>query len=719
VTPLQVDDPQQVGAYQLVQRLGSGGMGQVFLGRSPGGRMVAVKVIHPERVHDSDFRARFRREVQAAQRVSGAFTAPMIGADPDAPTPWLVTAYVAGPSLQEAIAAHGPLPIASVRGLAAGLAEALASIHAAGVVHRDLKPSNVLLAADGPRVIDFGIAKAADASLITRTGFTVGTAGFMSPEQLTGGQIGPASDVFSLGAVLAFAANGVGPFGHGNSRALDYRVVHGEPDLDALPDKALQQLITSCLAKDPGQRPSLARVLAQANPDSSSERLTAAVPGADWLPTAVRTEIANREIRPADRGGPGVTGTAMTRTGAGPPGRTGVAPHTHHPRSAAPAPPLHAGSPRAVAQAPPAGPGPAFPARPGDRPADLAAPRPIARRRILAVTAAAAGVAVVGGASWAYIRALRPAGLIATLGNSIFGTFFPVAFSPDGRTLATGGRADSAGYSRAAELWDIASRQVIATLPLPQNDGWLNSLAFSPDGRTLATASSEARLWNVADRKLAATLPGSLYPENYNGLASVAFSPDGRTLAGGTYETVTMWDVASHRAAATLAGHDNLVYAVAFSPDGHTLATGSQDGTVKLWDVASRGTVATLTSGFPVYAVAFSPDGRILATGGNDTTVKLWNVASRQAVAALADHGNPINALAFSPDGHILVAGNADGTGSLWNPASHRAITPLAGKINTMVIGVAFSPDGRTLATGTNDGTAMLWDVKALSRAHP
>jgi WD40 repeat protein len=686
VTPLQGDDPQRIGAYQLVQRLGSGGMGQVFLGRSPGGRMVAVKVIHPERVHDSDFRARFRREVQAAQRVSGAFTAPVIDADPDAPTPWLVTTYVAGPSLQEAIAAHGPLPIASVRGLAAGLAEALASIHAAGVVHRDLKPSNVLLAADGPRVIDFGIAKAVDASLMTRTGFTVGTPGFMSPEQLTGGQVGPASDVFSLGAVLAFAANGVGPFGHGNSRALDYRVVHGEPDLDALPDKALKQLITSCLAKDPGQRPSLQCILTQASSGSGDERLTEPVPGAHWLPTAVRTEIANREMGPADRGGSGSA---------------------------------RAGLPRAVAPAPPTWSGPAFQARPGDRPANLAAPRPIPRRRILTATAAAVGVAAVGGASWAYVRAfLRPAGLIATLGNSIFGTFFPVAFSPDGRTLATGGRADSAGYSRAAELWDIASRQVIATLLLPQNDGWLNSVAFSPDGRTLATASNEARLWNVADRKLAATLPGSLYPENYNGLASVAFSPDGRTLAGGTYETVTMWDVASHRATATLAGHDNLVYAVAFSPGGHTLATGSYDGTVRLWDVASHRTLATLNSGSSVYAVAFSPDGRILATGGNDTTVKLWNVASRQVVATLADHGTSVNALAFSPDGGLLAAGNADGTGRLWNPASHRAITTLAGKVNTSVIGVAFSPDSHILATGTNDGTAALWDAQALNRAH-
>lgn len=210
---LQDDDPRQIGKYTLLGRLGSGGMGDVFLGRSLGGRLVAVKVIHPELAQDHDFRARFSREVEAARRVSGVFTAPVIDADPDARLPWLVTGYVNGPSLADAVEDHGPLPIPLVLALAAGLAEGLGAVHEAGVIHRDLKPSNVLLAQDGPRLIDFGISQAADFSHMTMTGIVLGTPGFMSPEQALGDPVGPPSDIFSLGAALAFAAIGEGPYG--------------------------------------------------------------------------------------------------------------------------------------------------------------------------------------------------------------------------------------------------------------------------------------------------------------------------------------------------------------------------------------------------------------------------------------------------------------------------------------------------------------------------
>ena len=202
---LEPDDPRSVGDYRLLSRLGAGGMGRVFLGRSPGGRLVAVKVVHAELVRRPEFRSRFRREVQAARLVSGAFTAPVIDADPDAPRPWLVTSYIAGPSLEQVVAERGPLPTAAVLSVAAGLAEALVSIHAVRLVHRDLKPSNVLLAEDGPRVIDFGIVRTVEADSLTGTGQLAGSPGFMSPEQVGGGEITPASDVFCLGAVLAFA----------------------------------------------------------------------------------------------------------------------------------------------------------------------------------------------------------------------------------------------------------------------------------------------------------------------------------------------------------------------------------------------------------------------------------------------------------------------------------------------------------------------------------
>ncbi|MEU9847315.1 LamG-like jellyroll fold domain-containing protein [Streptomyces sp. NPDC047985] len=275
--PLEQGDPSFLGDYRVVGRLGEGGMGRVFLGRSPSGRSVAIKVVHASLVHEPEFRARFRSEVQASRAVGGAFTAPVVDADTEAEQPWMVSSYIAGPSLHQAIVDQGALPPVTLAALAAGLAEALVSIHRAGLVHRDLKPSNVLLAEDGPRVIDFGIARALDATSLTRTGVTIGSAGFMSPEQVNGGEITAASDVFSLGAVLAFAALGVGPFGVGSAPAMLYRVVHEAPDLKAVPDPALRALLADCLAKEPALRPTPQQIL---------RRVAPALPWAGHLPAA-------------------------------------------------------------------------------------------------------------------------------------------------------------------------------------------------------------------------------------------------------------------------------------------------------------------------------------------------------------------------------------------------------------------------------------------------
>jgi serine/threonine protein kinase len=232
-------------------------MGQVFLATSPAGRMVAVKVIHPELASDPVFIRRFRGEVDAAQKVSGMYTAPVVGAGVDDTPPWLATAFVPGPSLDDLLARYGPLPVPALWRLAAGLAEALHAIHATGLVHRDLKPANVLLAADGPRVIDFGIARAVTDTRLTLTGSIVGTPSFMSPEQVEERTIGPASDMFSFGSVLAFAASGASPFSAGPGRScasVMYRIVHGEPDLESVAGD-VRELIAACLAKDPAHRP--------------------------------------------------------------------------------------------------------------------------------------------------------------------------------------------------------------------------------------------------------------------------------------------------------------------------------------------------------------------------------------------------------------------------------------------------------------------------------
>lgn len=298
---LQAGDPLRVGLYRLVGRLGSGGMGRVFLGRSPGGRLVAVKVIRAELAENRDFRARFGREVAAARKVSGLFTALVVDADTEGPVPWLATAYVPGPSLAEAVTAHGALPAETVLALAAGLAEGLADVHAAGIVHRDLKPSNVLLAADGPRLIDFGISRAADASALTYAGQIVGSPGFMSPEQAEGHEVGPASDVFSLGAVLVFAATGMGPFGAGSTAALVYRVVHARPELDGVPAE-IRGLAEQCLAKAPAQRPTPGQILAglaDAQPDTGP---------VSWLPPAILQDFT--APAPADDRAPSTVTTA-------------------------------------------------------------------------------------------------------------------------------------------------------------------------------------------------------------------------------------------------------------------------------------------------------------------------------------------------------------------------------------------------------------------------
>jgi len=254
-------------------------MGRVYLGSSPGGRAVAVKIVHPELARDPEFMRRFRREVQAAEAVSGAYTAPVVGAGPDDSPPWLATAYVAGPSLAELVAGAGALPEAAVWRLAGGLIEALQAIHGRGLVHRDLKPGNILIAADGPRVIDFGISRALHGTALTAAMTTMGTPAYMSPEQAEGDEVGPPSDVFSLGSVLAYAATGSAPFDGGNTLAVIYRIVHAEPDLRGLPP-SLGRLVGACLVKDPADRPSLDALLADVTAGSAA--FPANAPGKFW-----------------------------------------------------------------------------------------------------------------------------------------------------------------------------------------------------------------------------------------------------------------------------------------------------------------------------------------------------------------------------------------------------------------------------------------------------
>ncbi|MER6366231.1 serine/threonine-protein kinase [Kitasatospora sp. NPDC001527] len=290
---LRPGDPERIGAYRLEGRLGAGGMGQVFLGRTPGGRPVAVKLVHAPYGHDAGFRRRFAQEVEAARRVGGFFTAQVVDADAYADRPWVVSAFVPGPTLQAAVAAHGPLPAATLRVLAAGLAEGLGVIHQCALVHRDLKPGNVILAADGPRIIDFGIARALDSVSHSTAGSVRGTPAYMSPEQARGNtSVTGASDVFSLGSVLAFASTGTAPFGdEGPVATVMYRITREEPNLSGT-DHELRGLVAACLAKDPNARPTTAEIV-HALTDTDTDR--------DWLPAPVTTMVFDAAT-PADPG---------------------------------------------------------------------------------------------------------------------------------------------------------------------------------------------------------------------------------------------------------------------------------------------------------------------------------------------------------------------------------------------------------------------------------
>ncbi|MEU5182380.1 serine/threonine-protein kinase [Streptomyces longwoodensis] len=336
---LRREDPRVVGSFRLHRRLGAGGMGVVYLGSDKKGQRVALKVIRPDLAEDQEFRSRFAREVSAARRIRGGCTARLVAADLDADRPWFATQYVPGPSLHDKVADEGAIGAAEVAAIGAALSEGLVAVHEAGVVHRDLKPSNILLSPKGPRIIDFGIAWATGASTLTHVGTAVGSPGFLAPEQVRGAAVTPATDVFSLGATLAYAATADSPFGHGSSEVMLYRVVHEEPQLHGVPD-ALAPLVRACLAKDPEERPSTLDLSLRLKEIAAREAHGAGdvrppVPRAleAERPTGRLSEptYPQRTQRPPGGGGgtpsrggaPASRGGSAPRNGAGPRGGTG------------------------------------------------------------------------------------------------------------------------------------------------------------------------------------------------------------------------------------------------------------------------------------------------------------------------------------------------------------------------------------------------------------
>ncbi|HTX26666.1 MAG TPA: serine/threonine-protein kinase [Streptosporangiaceae bacterium] len=665
---LRHGDPASVGGYQLLGRLGAGGMGQVFLGISPSGRRVAVKLIHPVHAGTEHFRERFAREIEAARRVGGFHTAPVVDADPHAETPWMVTAYIDGPSLEEAVARHGPLPPGQVRALGAGLAEGLAAIHAHGLVHRDLKPGNVIMAEDGPRIIDFGIARAIGATALTTAGSVVGTFAYMSPEQVRGNPVLPVSDVFSLGSVLAFAATGRPPFGSDTAATVMFRIVSQPPDLGGLADQDLRTLIEACLAKSPADRPQLPAVLA-------------ALTGRGPVPAPVvprTTPVAGGR-------------DAQTRTHPG----------TNPPATSTPGPPVHA--------------------RPAGR-------RP--RRRTVTLIAAVAVLAVLGAVIPILLTSGSPGtpaghdpGTGSSPGGAVAARDFTVqlpanaeandlAFSPDGRFLAIGAENTGATY-----LWDVATDKQAAILKV-RGSSSITSVAFSPDGKLLASANANGQvfLWDVPTGTLVATLtsPGSGEADG------VAFSPDGTLLAiGQGNRQVYVWSVATRRVDRTFSAASN-INGVAFSPDGQFLAGAGLPAII--WNVATGQRYAAFYDphGQNAGNVAFSPDGKVLAVVDGNERTYLWDVASGNVIATLVVATHPFvlatynESVAFSPDGKLLATGDSYSHVYLWNVATGKVVGSIIDPRQSGFWGVAFSPDGRLVAAANGDGTVWVRVVSQL-----
>lgn len=679
--PLTSADPPFIGPHRLLARVGAGGMGRVYLARTPADGLVAVKVAHRDLAGNADFRARFTREVRNAQVVRGPYTPAVADADPEAAAPWMATEYVPGPTLKQAVAAGGPLPEASLPLLALGLAHALQAIHAAGIMHRDLKPGNVLLSPRGPQVIDFGIARAVEGTVLTRTGQAFGTPAYAAPETVLGEEQGPHSDVFALAGVVVFAATGRPAFGRGRASEVLRRVVGGDPDLDGMPEGPLRDLVGRCLAKAPEQRPSaeeIVRDLADL-PQSSAE--------AGWLPAGVYRDIGDHEQQ-AHR--------VIQSVPIAPPARSSRSSHV----------PLVAGA-AVTTLALISGVGFTV-TRPWQDTESRAAPEPAAEEQSEEADeepAAPPGHPDIPG----HVRTMR--------------------FTPDGDVLHV------LTYNNFTE-WDWREGELLDTW-----DEFPNSYDLTPDGTAALGALDDVGVWEDHEDDDHLTYE-SEEPGGVQAYESVSLSPTDTRVAfierRADTRIATVWDWEEDELvlAAELDAHPEDIVDILLSPDGTRAAVTHHwhSPRTEVIDVDGGDTIVTfpeeeideLPGVSNIFVPAFSPDSDLIAVHRPDlVTVELYDLEEDETVHEfeLPGEGNT-DSLTFTPDGSRLLSGGGyngpgnDYGGRQWDVADGEEIS----NGDTLLYGtVVVHPDEETIVVsewGERGSSLIFLDPDTLLDTH-
>jgi serine/threonine protein kinase/WD40 repeat protein len=704
--------------YQIDALLGQGGMSAVYRAIDPNlRRTVAIKLIHPHLSTDPNFVHRFKEEAAAVARLRHPNIVQVHDFDVDDETYYMVMEHLAGETLQarlERLNATGRLmPFDEAIHLCSQLCDALGYAHDHDLVHRDIKPANVMLDLNNQAILmDFGIVKIVGGDTHTATGATVGTAMYMSPEQIRSERTDERSDIYSLGVTLYEMLSGRPPFQADSALPLMMMVLN-----DPLPDlreirkgapKSLLAVVEKALAKEKGGRfqtmGEMAAALGQVSPEEIHTTPAATVVD-DQGPASAVTDTASPVEEPA-KPGPAPAGEEG-QASPGPPGLSAV-PTLVDPRPPPLTDPASIQAPAPAAQA-------ARPARP--------------RRRLLWAAAvalllviAAAGIMVVTSRQAPNVELApvdRPpepitaqtANFVVSLAGWGTGSFVEdLAISPGGDLVATANNRETLPFSRYrfyGGLWRVESG-ALATYLLGHSR-WVYGVAFSGDGRFLATAGDDGRLilWEASGGGMVREIETSL-----GGMASVAFSPNNLLLAAGSWNGVVgLWQIEDGQLLRALEGHGDGARDVAFSPDGTLLASASEDATLKIWSVKDGSLVHTLRGHTgPVREAAFSPDGELLASASNDRSIGLWAVKDGDQVRTLQGHSDPVLGVAFSPDGSLLASGSGDETVRLWRVSDGELLTILGDQVDA-ITGLTFSADGRLLITASASGALRFWGL--------